>query len=238
MPSVMQQALLTAGASGPPPVMTSVSLLSADMNTLPGTPTFSVTLPTVLTGDVAVIGYRAAGGTDMTLTGPAGWTLVGINGAEGPGIVIVAKQYWKLLTAADSGAVVSATAAGVGTPSCRGDLLIFRPNNPASSVSVLGFNGDAQTGNPASQTINSGSGSAPSVVACGYMVKADQNATNCGGTLFTNADGVEEGGVSAGNFLTQWAYEIFDSAPTNRTWDAPDTGAVTLPGSFYIQFTP
>lgn len=213
-----------------PPVMTKVTPQDAVLNT--GS-VASVTLPTVKTGDIAVLFIRwIASGGSSSVTPASGWTQIDMQAPGSSGFHGNAAWY-RVLTAADSGASVAPSASSQtnGSSSFRYDVLIFRPDVPARGVTVGDVEFNGTTGNPAAQTINASGQTTPSVILFGCTMGSSAKPTQSG-TLVDN-------GNTWDSAVEQGAYLVYNSGtPSDLTYDANDSGSATSLMTFWMKITP
>lgn len=218
--------------------MASVSVAYTGMHTARSAGSQSITLPAVIDGDVIFygIGFINSGGT-TAIAQPATATSIGNAVATGTTTSGYACS-WEVLTTAMTGATRTATFSGGTSPQGFMDYIIFRPNVPATSVSVQSPHFEGTANAPAGQSITSGSGAAPSVVVVGWCAHVAVNTTQMTGTLFSGADAVLTGELSAGSFRSSLCYKIYNSSPADLAVAIADGGSSTGLCSFYFQFTP
>lgn len=191
-----------------------------------------VSLPNgTLAGDLAIF-HNSTGteGGSPPSGVPSGFTQ-GINFTflGGPGRTVVS---YGVLQASDISTGSVTGVAGSFGATCT--LLIFRPNGLITSATHGSPNSQDTTGNPASQTITSGSGSAPLVVFGEAQGSTSFTPT---GTLVSTGTQIT-GLPPAGSLIVgvqRMYYHIYNSSPANLTWDMPDTGSVNAICSFYVQ---
>ena len=120
-------------------------------NSANSTASQSVTIPTVLTGDVGIF-FASCTTTGNSGTTPTGWTLI-LQGS----LNYSYRVSYKTLTSADSGTTVS---SGIATGTRSNLLLIIRGQNNAGadavipSVTIGGIAGQTTTATPTNQTVD------------------------------------------------------------------------------------
>lgn len=208
LPGFMSSMAMAAGGA---PIFSSLSFITSATDTAPG-----ITIPaTAAIGDLAVIlnGAEAGSATAPSTVVPSGFTSARNDSlAISPAVKGICS--YKVLLSGDPGASVTGMT---GSSSTRSIILIFRPNAPITSVSVVSANGSAISTDPAAQTITTAAQVSPLVII-GHAFGSAIGVTPSG-TLTTS------GTVVNGATTTHAAaYEIQNSSPANRTWDMGDVG--------------
>lgn len=111
-------------------------------------------------------------------------------------------------------------------------LLVFRPSRPATEITVADAEGNATSGNPASQTATASGGTAPLIAFGCYGAQASISPR----TMSPAKDDEESVTGSPASQPNLWiAWKIFNSSPEDVTVDMDDEGNLQCLQSFYIE---
>jgi hypothetical protein len=173
----------------------------------------ALTVPaTVQFGDILVLKDRSNVGTSV----PTGFTAL----ASATGFVISFKR-------AD-GSEPSTTLVGLSVGSTsRRELLVFRGDVPANTVTGHDPSAVFTTGDPADQVVNASGGAVPLIVVGGYYGSSGVDPRG-----FSPA---ADGEVSADSLQSYFKYKIYNSSPADVTISQDDEGISNNLGSGYIQ---
>jgi hypothetical protein len=130
------------------------------------------------------------------------------------------------------GGDASSSITGMDGTSTDGKcLLVFSSTTSISSAAVRSVNQEITDGNPAMQTITAGSGNPPLIV-----IGATRHGNN--GSRFTMSP-TQDGTVSSddGASNRSLAYKIYNSSPSNVTFDMADEGNGNALVSCYIEIS-
>lgn len=185
---------------------------------------------TIATGTVAVgdllilIDYAISQTTTIpTTVVPSGFTSLNNYGA-----LAGASTSTRTIVSYQFATSTSATLTGMNDFAEFKTLLVF--NGGGSTATAFDFQNVSATGNPASITTTSGSGSVPLIVIANYQ-------TNSSGTVNAPTfSPTEDGTVTNGNPQVV-KYKIYTSSPSNVTADSGDGGSYNVNGVGYIQIT-
>ena len=187
----------------------------------------TITIPaTVQDGDFAVLFDFAGGSSAPSDVTPSGWTSnANLAGLISGGLSWRSRISYRILTAALAGTSVTGMASGGSTAAKV--MLVFRPNVAASTLTLGDPATGATSGNPASQTLTSGSGAAP-LVALGFAAAYNNSPT------FSTASPAFGGEVASGT-VTRAGYKIYNSSPSNHTVDMNDLGTNNVLSTLYLE---
>lgn len=170
----------------------------------------SVTWPTVAANDIAVFCDNARDTGTISSNGlPSGFTLIEDTGAD------TARGVWsyKVCTGSESGSLTGMADYTVNTKL----LYIFRPNIPAA-VTLVDWDSEQTSGNPASQTITI-SGQKPAVIVLGSAF------CSSGSGVFSTESPAFDGTTSVGSGgAMKVGYKVYNASPANHTIDMADLG--------------
>lgn len=188
----------------------------------------TITIPTVLDNDIAIIVDRSASsGSPPPENVPSGWTkLFGDTETVGSTAQRIT-VYWRTLTAGLSGT----TVAGTGSVNDM-MMLVFRPSRAVASATAGDGDSEHTSGNPASQTVTASSGTPPLIVI-GWCRDGD-------GTLdaaFSTATPAFDDEVEMSDGQCRIGYKIYHSSPQDHTVDMADLGGFNTLVTLYVQFT-
>lgn len=164
-------------------------------------------------GDVAVIIQAAQSitgtGTPVSVV-PSGFTLIGETYGVSP-VRFRVNAARKILTGSESGTITGMT----GNAYSDRTLYVFRPNVPCTLVTHKSYQGEvtAASGDPALQTVPSGSGSAPLIIMA-------MTGDGAGTPAFSTESPALTKQVSPGTGYTLTGYRIYTSAPVDGSYDA------------------
>lgn len=187
----------------------------------------TITIPaTVQDGDFAVLFDFAGGSSAPSDVTPSGWTSnANLAGLISGGFSFRSRISYRILTAALAGTSVTGMVSGGATAAKV--MLVFRPNVAASTLTLGDPATGATSGNPASQTLTSGSGAAP-LVALGFAASYNNSPT------FSTASPAFGGEVASGT-VTRAGYKIYNSSPSNHTVDMNDLGTNNVLSTLYLE---
>jgi hypothetical protein len=187
----------------------------------------SVTIPTVLAGDLIVVWNRSRSNVTIpTLVTPTGFTNF-VNFAAAAAVRCAA--HYKISDGTESGGSASGMNGGLDNDIC---LYTFRGTRVITAVSVQDIATEIQDGDPAAQTANASAGQAPLIVFGCYSSTGavDPRTFTVGGSA------AKDGEISASTDA-YLAYKIYNSAPADVVIDMDDEGDRNGLASFYIQCT-
>jgi hypothetical protein len=167
-----------------------------------------------IAGDILVLLQWSSGGAIPTTVIPSGFTTVTtIDNAASRKMNVS----YKLAT----GAEASAAITGMDDTSDQKILAYFRPNIPATTLTLASVGQEYNLNDPAAQTVASGSGTPPLIVLGAYGsqgVIATRTFTVAGSPA---ADGELS---EASNDLVYLKYKIYNSSPADVVVDMGDSG--------------
>lgn len=201
-----------AASGPPPPPVTSVAFHASATAT--GTNTLTVPA-TTQAGDIICVKEE---GTVVSVA-PSGYTVL----ASTTGFVIS----YKIASGSDASASVPSGA--VLGPSARRELLVFRGDSPANSVT--GHSPAAQnspTAAPADQTVTSSGGVVPLVVLASYYSS---------GAIDPRGFSPAKDGEVNSDTNSYFAYKIYNSSPADVTISMQDEGSSNKLASGYLQIS-
>jgi hypothetical protein len=176
--------------------------------------------PTAAAGDLAILMDLQSGPSAATTVNPSGWDEI-VNSTT-TGLRSICS--WKILTGGDLGASVTGMTASGGVVAKM--ILVLRPDQPITTVSELSVNQQSTSADPTLQTITSSNGPTPLVVIGTFRgsggTPTPSGTLNTTGTALTFASATVRG-----------RYHIYNSSPSDLTWDCNDIGSQTLL-SFYL----
>lgn len=178
--------------------------------------TATLTLPTFLDGDIAIL-FQSATNVSTTIptaVTPTGWTNVVNSGVSSTTSLRIMTHY-KIMTAGESGTVLTGMA---GTNNVRYMIAIYRPSR-TYTISTSTVSQQATTAAPTNQTLTMTSITGPYIgVAC---YASDATISPAGGGSTTTA--TRDIGASTYNMKT---FESIDNSTsfTNSTISMTDTG--------------
>jgi hypothetical protein len=197
--------------------LTSVSYVA----NAPGANITSVDLTglTLRAGDLLVLLWHAENGDSFVL--PSGFTLIGSidDAAE-------MSAAYKI-----SDGTETAVAVPFNSDFNTAQVMQFRGDVPILSVTVAGYQSVVTSGNPASQTILSGSGVAPVLVIADFMPPVPTTPADAALSPTTGASST--GSAAADNFEFAM-FAIWNTAPINTACDIGDRGSFNGMQSFYV----
>ena len=165
----------------------------------------------------------------VTPTGVTGWTALSLyNSVPRNDIAIFA--WGKILQSGDAGASVTGTNTAATTGYRRKTVLVFRRSTGffTSFSAALSVNNEGTSGNPAAQTVTSGSGISPLLVL--------STARGTQAIVSYTFTPTQDGSISNGTTVVS-RYKIYNSSPSNVTVDCGDVGDSTMLQSFYVQMS-
>lgn len=188
----------------------------------------SVTLPAgIAAGDLIVVFNKAVagfGGVPSTVV-PTGFTSIINTSASGSPAGNDARciASYKLANGSEGGSSVAGMSGSF-------IALIFRPNFTASAITPKSTAGEITSGNPALQTVTSGTGTVPLIVFGFYGQSINSITTR----TFSPAADAE---VAAGSNLTFAKYKIYNAgaSSSNHSVDMNDDGDFNMLQSFYLE---
>lgn len=127
--------------------------------------------------------------------------------------------------------VLGAAPGGTSATGMDGDftdqkiMLVFRPNQPASSIAIPTWGAEATQNNPSAQTV-SASGQTQPLVVIGA-------AATSGSPAFSTASPAFDGTVTQGLLIV--GYKVYNTAPSDHTIDMNDLGSRNVLESGYIR---
>ena len=133
---------------------------------------------------------------------------------------------WKILTGTEAGDI---TGLAVHSD-VKKVLYIFRPNVPATSVTIGSLHAEQTGGDPAAQLCAASGGTSPLAVL-GFATSSSSSAN----PVFTTASPAftSEIATADGNGLA--GYKIYEASPVDHTIDTADLGVGIGLFSFYLQ---
>jgi hypothetical protein len=176
--------------------------------------------PTAAAGDLAILMDLQSGPSAATTVNPSGWDEI-VNSTT-TGLRSICS--WKILTGGDLGASVTGMTASGGVVAKM--ILVVRPNSPITAVSELSVNQQSTSADPTLQTITASNGPAPLIIIGTF--RGSGGTPTPSGTLNSTGTAL----VFAGS-VTRGRYHIYNSSPSDLTWDCNDIGSQTLL-SFYL----
>lgn len=197
--------------------------------------TNSLTVPsTAQAGDFVIIGDNIWNGlVSGSLTAPSGWTLIR---SDGLAFNVVGACYYKILEASD----VGSTVTSVDTSTTDHFMLcsVFRPNaGTITGVTINDSDGEASTGDPASQTLSMSSATSTPLIGFFMFYQRAVNTHIKPITLPSNfavSMSVDELGFE----ILHHQFIIYEkgATPVDATADIVDNGA-QVAQSFYLTFS-
>ena len=206
------------GAAAAKAVLTTLTQVGSGTSTAAnGAITSSVTLAA---GDLLVFWGRGSGATTAIPPGS------GIAASISDTSTLRLGVYFKLATGSEGTAVTGAS----GATSARNLLYVFRGNVPVTAAVANDPGTELAIGDPAAQTVTSGSGTPPLVVVGAYESSGavDPRTFTVGGV------GAKDGEISAAANVFWLAYKIYNAAPANVVVDMADEGSGNNLISCYI----
>lgn len=195
---------------------------------------------------LSFLGYETLTGTYTPINPVAGtqagdillMSAYGINTAGGPPAEVIASGFTSIMThtlvnsrISHAYKIVTGGEAALdyinGTTGQRVYLATFRPNSPASAVSINDLDMQYTDVNPSEQTITSGSGIVPLIVIANFGTQS--------GSLTSQSFSPTQDGTLTDSGLFQLYYKIYNSSPANVTADIGDEGTRNSVVSFYMQ---
>lgn len=197
-----------------------------------------ITIPaTALPGDVGVLCDAASDVAEIfgppptipTAVLPSGWTQISDQSvSDGSTVAIRSLLSYRILQASDAGATLTGMDTTAYGGASRKVLLVFRPDRPATGVSIGSLASEGATGDPVSQTVTSSGGTPPLAVIAVYRAS--------GAALSSiSFSPTQDGEVTQGTPMSV-RYKLYNASPADVTVDLPDLAVQTLQ-SFYVQVT-
>lgn len=228
--------LLTPALMAEDPAAGGVATLTHDSWTT-ATNSSTITVPSGATaGDVAILFDTTASNSadpDSGGSAPTGWNLfASLLHDASPTLWLRTTISYKILVSGDLGATV--TGMGIDYGTCKA-LAVIAPDIAATSISPSSANTEDTSGDPAAQTILSGSGTAPLIA---FGVHGSRAGGGVGAATMSPVEDQEQDlSDLTTDFVYQRAtYKMYNSSPANVTWDADDSGRNTVI-SGYLEVT-
>lgn len=166
--------------------------------------------PSVQAGDVAVWVQNAVSAFSSTPAAgiPTGFTQIATDALTVGSIGSRVNAAYRICDGSESGAIVGSGSSGGGT-SRQSSLHIFRPNVPASLVTIKNMQLQITDGNPSGQTIPAAAAQAPLLVIAAGATATSFSVESPALTKVTSGDAVT-------------GYKIYTSAPADHSVDIID----------------
>lgn len=182
-------------------------------------------------GDIIILWDHPISPTALpTLVVPTGFTQAGSifnSVASGSGFFSRGVISYKLANGGEGGSAIT----GMSSDSDQKKVaMVFRPNFTPTTLTSLSVNGEMTTGNPALQTVSSGSGAAPLIVFGFYGQTVNTISTR----TFSPSEDAE---ITNGTATFFAKYKIYNGGASlsNHSVDMPDAGDLNALQSFYLE---
>lgn len=131
----------------------------------------------------------------------------------------------------DSASITGMTQDGINSGGGKA-ILQFRGDATVASLNIVDVSQEMTDGNPTSQSITAGSGTAPLIVIAAYSCNKGIVDPR---TFSTTADGEVEFNSTNFSVDATAAYKIYNSSPADTTIDQDDEGFENALAGFYIE---
>ncbi len=181
-------------------------------------------LASIQAGDLLIYSDRGYQKSEPTQVVPTGFTLIADTTASGDTRHTLS---YKIATGSEASTAITGMNYNGGIKL----LAVFRADIALSGVSVQDVASQGTTGNPAAQTVDSGSGTAP-IIALGAFGAYDNSIAES----MTGATFIEENDFADSGEESVLGYNIM-TTPTDVTVDMPDEGSSNTLISCYLELS-
>lgn len=217
------------GTSNVTVALTRTAVITSIVQQASATSTESATLSApadIIAGDVLVFldaVWNLSGGPPASSV-PSGFTSIA-TATTGLGSDIRTTLSYKLAVGTEGSSTITGMSSTGGASKI---LVVFRPDDPASTLTVFSVAAEATNANPSAQTVTASGGTPPLIVVGAYT---SSGAIDPRGFSTTKDDEIE----SAASAFDMWiAWKIYNTSPADTSIDMDDEGASNILESCYI----